>query len=150
VKATGVGGALIGPFDFLGGRPVSEILLDIPTLGIGGQSLRAQRLKQTVGPEIFNKIQEQRAARSEGIGGIESAMFEDLGVDETPLEEAIQARADREAEVAKTRKIEDFSFTEMDTAGVEDVVGVENALKKDREQEIKRDESLDVDDTEFL
>ena len=38
----------------------------------------------------------------------------------------------------------------MDTAGVEDIMGVENALKKDREQEIKRDESLDVDDTEFL
>jgi len=141
-KATGVGGALIGPFDFLGGRPVSEILLDIPTLGIAGQSLRAQRLKQTVGPEIFNKIQEQRAARSEGIGGIESAMFEDFGIDETPLEEAIQARADREAEVAKTRKIQDVS--EMD------IMGLPNALKKDKEQEIKRDESLNVDDKELL
>jgi hypothetical protein len=139
---TGVGGALIGPLDFLGGRPVSEILLDIPTLGIAGQSLRAQRLKQTVGPEVFDKIQEQRAARSEGVGGIESTMFEDFGVDETPLEEAIQARADREAEVAKTRKIQDVS--EMD------IMGLPNALKKDREQEIKRDESLDVDDTEFL
>jgi len=139
---TGVGGALIGPLDFLGGRPVSEILLDIPTLGIAGQSLRAQRLKQTVGPEVFDKIQEQRAARSEGVGGIESTMFEDFGVDETPLEEAIQARTDREAEVAKTRKIQDVS--EMD------IMGLPNALKKDREQEIKRDESLDVDDTEFL
>jgi len=69
-------------------------------------------------------------------------MFEDFGVDETPLEEAIQARADREAEVAKTRKIQDVS--EMD------IMGLPNALKKDREQEIKRDESLDVDDTEFL
>tara|TARA_R100000697_G_scaffold13356_1_gene19472 strand:- start:2382 stop:4607 length:2226 start_codon:yes stop_codon:yes gene_type:complete len=147
---TGVGAALIGPFDFLRGRPISEILLDIPTLGIAGQSLRAQRLRQTVGPEVFDKIQEQRAARSEGIGGIESIMFEDFGVDETPLEEAIQARADREAEVAKTRKIKDFSFTAMDTAGVEDIMGVKNALKKDREQEIKRDESLDVDDKELL
>ena len=139
---TGFGAATIGPLDFLGGRPISEILLDIPTLGIAGQSLRAERLRQTVGPEVFDKIQEQRAARSEGVGGIESAMFEDFGVDETPLEEAIQARADREAEVAKTRKIQDVS--EMD------IMGVENALKKDREQEIKRDESLNVDDTEFL
>jgi hypothetical protein len=106
---TGVGAALIGPFDFLSGRPISEILLDIPTLGIAGQSLRAERLRQTVGPEVFDKIQEQRAARSEGIGGIESAMFEDFDVDETPLEEAIQARADREAKVAKTRKIQDVS-----------------------------------------
>ena len=40
------------------------------------------------------------------------------------------------------RKIQDVS--EMD------IMGLPNALKKDREQEIKRDESLDVDDTEFL
>jgi hypothetical protein len=139
---TGFGAATIGPLDFLGGRPVSEILLDIPTLGIAGQSLRAQKLRQTVGPEVFDKIQEQRAARSEGIGGIESTMFEDFGVDETPLEEAIQARADREAAVAKTRKIQDVS--EMD------IMGLPKALKKDREQEIKRDESLDVDDKELL
>ena len=39
-------------------------------------------------------------------------MFEDLNVDEAPLEQAIQDRADREAEVAKTRKIQDVS--EMD------------------------------------
>ena len=109
-------GAAVAPVDFLEGRPISEILLDIPTLGIAGQSLRAERLRQTVGPEVFDKIQEQRAARSEGIGGIESAMFEDFGVDETPLEEAIQARADREAEVAKTRKIQDVS--EMDIVGL--------------------------------
>jgi hypothetical protein len=69
-------------------------------------------------------------------------MFEDFGVDETPLEEAIQARADREAAVAKTRKIQDVS--EMD------IMGLPKALKKDREQEIKRDESLDVDDKELL
>ena len=109
-------GAAVAPVDFLEGRPISEILLDIPTLGIAGQSLRAERLRQTVGPEVFDKIQEQRAARSEGVGGIESAMFEDFGVDETPLEEAIQARADREAEVAKTRKIQDVS--EMDIVGL--------------------------------
>ena len=33
---TGFGAATIGPLDFLGGRPISEILLDIPTLGIAG------------------------------------------------------------------------------------------------------------------
>ena len=105
-------GAAVAPFDFVEGRPMSEILLDVPTLGIAGQSLRAQRLRQKVGPEVFDKIQEQRAAKSEGVGGIESSMFEDLNVDEAPLEQAIQDRADREAEVAKTRKIQDVS--EMD------------------------------------
>jgi hypothetical protein len=135
-------GAAVAPFDFVEGRPMSEILLDVPTLGIAGQSLRAEKLRQKVGPEVFDKIQEQRAARSEGVGGIESAMFEDLSVDETPLEEAIQARADREAEVAKTRKIQDVS--EMD------IMGLPNALKKDSEQETKRNESLNVDDTELL
>ena len=106
-------GAAFAPVDFVSGRPISEILLDIPTLGIAGQTLRAQRLRQTVGPEVFDKIQEQRAARSEGVGGIESAMFEDFDVDETPLEEAIQARADREAEVAKKRQIEDVSESDV-------------------------------------
>ena len=106
-------GAAFAPVDFVSGRPMSEILLDIPTLGIAGQTLRAQRLRQTVGPEVFDKIQEQRAARSEGVGGIESAMFEDFDVDETPLEEAIQARADREAEVAKKRQIEDVSESDV-------------------------------------
>ena len=106
-------GAAFAPVDFVSGRPMSEILLDIPTLGIAGQTLRAQRLRQTVGPEVFDKIQEQRAARSEGVGGIESAMFEDFDIDETPLEEAIQARADREAEVAKKRQIEDVSESDV-------------------------------------
>jgi len=106
-------GAAIAPFDFVGGRPMSEILLDIPTLGLAGQSLRAERLRQTVGPDVFSKIQEQRAARSEGVGGIESSMFEDLNVDEAPLEQAIQDRADREAEVAKTRKIQDVSESDI-------------------------------------
>ena len=135
-------GAAVAPFDFVEGRPMSEILLDVPTLGIAGQSLRAEKLRQKVGPEVFDKIQEQRAAKSEGVGGIESSMFEDLNVDEAPLEQAIQERADREAKVAKTRKIQDVSES--------DIMGVERAVKENKTQKTKRDESLNVDDTELL